>query len=665
MGDMLIELNKKDDLCINENVEISVSSDLKDIITYKFVEGYDGVWNSIQDYSMKNKCTWTPKNVGRYMIMVLGQTNNSSKPYSERINIEVKDKVRLISDVQFAKSKLYIGDKMSITVNSNEGPLLYRFWIKGELDWEPLRDYTADNTFNFIANSCGIKELLIECKKINSENNVDDFTVIKLDVRNITEVEITDFKVLTSNMVVGEELFFCVEANYDVKRPLLYKFVKIYQNGKTVCVQDFSSKRSVAFKEENAGEYKLLCYVKDMMSNKEYDDRAVLLYKIKPYEKIKIRKFEADLSSPQKVNVQVNLNARVVGGRELLYRYIIDGPIADDSGYIRSDSYLWTPEEEGNYMLTLKTKDISYKGDYEDITKMSYIINAKGERPVRIVDLKSDNGRSVIVNNPVNIRCKATGGSKILYQFRVFKDGKLKESIEYGDGNWVNFIPDECGEYEVEVKVKDLYSAKEYDSSISTVINVKDYIPAEIKYILSSSKEIYTVNEPIDLEVIMENTNNTLVRFVTSINGQEIEDTGYVEGKILRLTPRSTGKYSVNIYAKNKKSTAEYDSRDSFLTYVHEVMPVSGTKISISSNEIKVGRDVTFEVESQGGKNICYEFYMMNKGNWVLVQEYSKKKYYTFIPFLTGKYKVLVLSKSFYKTVKYEDYDVIEFNVEE
>ena len=55
MGDMLIELNKKNDLSINEEVEISVSSEVKDIINYKFIEGYEGVWNSIQDYSTKKK----------------------------------------------------------------------------------------------------------------------------------------------------------------------------------------------------------------------------------------------------------------------------------------------------------------------------------------------------------------------------------------------------------------------------------------------------------------------------------------------------------------------------------------------------------------------------------------------------------------------------------
>lgn len=667
MGNMLIELSKKDDLCINEDINISVSSELKDKIKYKFIEGYDGIWNPIQDFSYKNRCAWTPKKVGRYMIMVQGKLNGSNKPYdyTERINVEVKDRVKLINDVIFEKNKLYIGDKLEIKVESNEEKLLYRFWIRGDLGWEPLRDYSTDNSYTFVANEVGIKEILVECKKITSENKVDDFTMLRIEVRDITEIEITDFTVEALRMVVNEELLFSVKANYDDKRPLLYKFLKIAKDGKVTCVQDFSSKKTVAFKEEVPGEYKLLCLVRDMLSNKEYDDRAMLIYKIKPYDKVKIKQFTSDITSPQPTDVKINLSSEVDGGREILYRYIIEGPIAEDSGYIRSDKYLWTPEEEGDYIVTLKAKDISYKGDYEDIRKFTYRIDEKGDRPVRIIDLKSNCGKYVLINRPVNIKCKATGGSKILYEFRVFKDGKLVDQIEYGKNNWVDFIPEECGEYEIEARIKDLYSMKEFDSSLSTFVNVKDYIPAEINYVLSSSKETYLINEPIDIEVIMENTNDSLVKFVTAINGFEVEDTGYGESKKLRLKPKCPGKYTVSIFAKNKKSHEEYDSKEVYSVYVHEVINVNSTKVSIIQDEIKVAKEVTFEVESKGGKDVCYEFYMMNKGNWVLVQQYSKKSYYTFIPFKKGKYKILVLSKSYHRKVKYEDYDMVEFNVEE
>ena len=77
-------------------------------------------------------------------------------------------------------------------------------------------------------------------------------------------------------------------------------------------------------------------------------------------------------------------------------------------------------------------------------------------------------GKHVLKNNPSKYKdVRLVRGSKILYQFRIFKDGKLKESVEYDESNQISFIPDECGEYEIEVKVKHFYLLEEYVSNIS------------------------------------------------------------------------------------------------------------------------------------------------------------------------------------------------------
>ena len=60
---------------------------------------------------------------------------------------------------------------------------------------------------------------------------------------------------------------------------------------------------------------------------------------------------------------------------------------------------------------------------------------------------------------------------------------------------------------------------------------------------------------------------------------------------------------------------------------------------------------------------MCYEFYIMINGEWTLAQGYSRKNYYTFVPFKNGSYRVLVLDKSFHKDVAYEDYDIVEFKL--
>lgn len=666
MKEVLIDFDNKSPSNLNEAINIWVSSEIEDI-QYKFIEGLEGVWNPIQGFSEKNICTWSPKKPGKYMIMVQGKERNSKKPYDYlgRAEFEIKDNIKIIKGVNLEKNKITVGEKLTLTVESELDLLLYRFWIRGQEDWELLQDYSTVNNYIFTGNEAGIKEILVECKNIQSENNVDDFITLKIEVKDLSKIEITDFKCLTQKMIVGEELIFKVEANYDEKRPLLYKFLKVNNEGRATCIQDYSSKSMLSFKEKIHGDYKLLCLVRDVFSNRDYDDRAFVVYSVKPYENVKIKDFKSDLKSPQANETIINFRANVIGGRELLYRYIIEGPVAEDSGYIRKDIFEWKPTEVGKYTITLKTKDISFTGDYEDVSKVNYEIDEKGEKAVRIVDIKCDKERKCLIGQAVNVKVKAEGGGKLVYQFIVYKDGVKKEAVDYGVNNWVDFIPTDEGEYEIEIRVKSLYSMREFDSCQSIYIEAKSYLPAEIQYILTNAKEIYLVHDTINIEAIMVNTRDTLVRFVTSINGYEVEDTGFIESKRIMVTPKCPGKYSFSIYAKNIKSTEEYDCKKEISIYVQEDMPVTGTRVNFSTDNIKVGKEISFQVESKGGKDVCYEFYIMNKGNWALVQGYSRKSYYTFIPFTPGQYRLLVLSKSFYKKVNYEDYTLVNFTANE
>lgn len=665
MKEVLIDFDNKSPVDLNKNINITAFLTENDDVEYKFIEGIEGIWKPIQDFSKSNICTWNPTKPGKYMIMVQGKSNNCKNAYDYlgKSEYEVVENSKLINKVEIDKSKINVGEKLHINVNTREEVVLYRFWIKGKKDWEILRDYTTENNFVFTATKAGKMEVLIECKKVDSERNVDDFTTVKFEVKDLEKIEITNFLCLTQNMLVNEELIFKVEANYEKNRPLLYKFLKINKEGRVTCIQDFSSKSTVTFKEKLPGEYKLLCHVRDMFSANSFDDRAVIVYNVAPYNDIKIRSFKSDIKSPQVVGTEVNLVALVDGGRELLYRYIIEGPVSEDSGYIRGNEFIWEPRDEGNYKITLKVKDISFQGDHEDIKSIQYEVYSKGEKPVRILDVKCDKGKRCIIGETVNIKVKTEGGIKPIYKFVIYKNGVEKEFIDYGRNNWINFIPEEAGEYEVDIKIKDEFSSKEYDASTSLFIEAKDYISADIDYILLNSKESYLVGDIINIETIVKNTKNVLTKFVTKINGYEVENTEFIEEKSIKIKPKCPGKYTFVIYSKNVKSTEEYDSKREVSIYVHEVVSVNSTKLKLSSNDLKIGEEVTFEATSKGGKEVCYEFYIMINGEWVLAQGYSRKNYYTFVPFKSGNYRVLVLDKSFHKDVPYEDYDTIEFEV--
>ena len=681
MSELLITFDKESPSVIDEKINIKVISEEDNSVEYKFLEGAPGernlTWKPIQDFSNKKECEWRPRKSGDYMIMVQYKEKDSKELKNTKINYQIKgieekeilesnkNNNKLIKDVIIDKTSLIIGEKINLEVlSSEEEILLYRFWIKGKQGWEPLKDYSTENKLTYTTTKSGDGELLIECKRPSSKENVDDFTTVIFKVKEQPLIEVNAFECLTENLLINEELIFKVGVNCDKSRTILYKFLRVDTNGRITCIQDYSTKNIVSFYEKQKGDFKLLCYVRDIFSNKQYDDRACMMYTIKPYDEIKIRNFSSDLNSPQVAGTNITFKSSVIGGKEILYRYIVEGPVAEDTGYIRSRSFNWEAKLDGEYKIILKAKDISFDGEYEDIKELNFKIDKKGERPVNILDIFSSKTRGCIKCEPINIKVKAEGGTSLKYSFIVYKDGKEKERSNYGITNWVNFTPEESGEYQVEVRVLDKYSSKEYDVHDFVYFKVKDYQEAEIDYVLLSQKEIYLVVDLIELETIVQNTKNILLRYVTKINGHEVEDTGFIESKRLRVKPKCSGKYTFEIYAKNTLCNEDYDIKKEVSLYVHEATPVSNTKVKIKNKNIVVNNEVTFEVTSEGGKEVCYEFYIMEKGNWVRVQSYSRKNYYTFVPFSTGIYRILVLSKSYYKKVNYEDYISLEFKVE-
>lgn len=681
MSELLITFDKESPSVIDEKINIKVISEEDNSVEYKFLEGAPGernlTWKPIQDFSNKKECEWRPRKSGDYMIMVQYKEKDSKELKNTKINYQIKGieekeilesnkkNNKLIKDVIIDKTSLIIGEKINLEVlSSEEEILLYRFWIKGKQGWEPLKDYSTENKLTYTTTKSGDGELLIECKRPSSKENVDDFTTVIFKVKEQPFIEVNAFECLTENLLINEELIFKVGVNCDKSRTILYKFLRVDTNGRITCIQDYSTKNIVSFYEKQKGDFKLLCYVRDIFSNKQYDDRACMMYNIKPYDEIKIRNFSSDLNSPQVAGTNITFKSSVIGGKEILYRYIVEGPVAEDTGYIRSRSFNWEAKLDGEYKIILKAKDISFDGEYEDIKELNFKIDKKGEKPVNILDIFSSKTRGCIKCEPINIKVKAEGGTSLKYSFIVYKDGKEKERSNYGITNWVNFTPEESGEYQVEVRVLDKYSSKEYDVHDFVYFKVKDYQEAEIDYVLLSQKEIYLVGDLIELETIVQNTKNILLRYVTKINGHEVEDTGFIESKRLRVKPKCSGKYTFEIYAKNTLCNEDYDIKKEVSLYVHEATPVSNTKVKIKNKNIVVNNEVTFEVTSEGGKEVCYEFYIMEKGNWVRVQSYSRKNYYTFVPFSTGSYRILVLSKSYYKKVNYEDYISLEFEVE-
>ena len=664
MEDLQILLDTDLPIGVNQEKIIKAVSNKKGII-YKFIIGIDGIWKTIQDYSEKNTCAFTPIDEGKYTIMVQGKEKDSKKPFDILTKEEfvVGNSLKLIDKVNISNTNLIVGDKLTVNVVGSGNEILYRFWISGKNGFEPIRDYSTDSNLVYVAVLEGTFEILIECKTVASKEKFDEFTTIKFDVAAKKKIEILDFTCYSEEFLVNSEMIFKVDTNLQNNRSLLYKFVKISEEGKTICVQDYSSRKLVSYKEKEPGKYKLLCLVRDILSSSEYDDRAILNYNVEPYEKVTIDKLYTDIKSPQLRGNIINVEAVANGGRELIYKFIVEGPISEDTGYTRSAKFGWEPKIEGEYEITVFVKDISSNDEYEAKSSIDYVIDKRSEKPIRIKEIKLSREKDLLVGQLINMKVMAEGGIALRYEFIVFKNNIEIERIEYGLCNWADFIPEENGEYDIEVRVKDKYSEKDYDSNTFIKLKVSSYKKAEIDYALLSNKEKIIVGDIVELEIITQNTKEVRLRYKTKINGREIEDTGYINNKKIQFKPKCSGKYSVEIYAKNIKCEEEYDTKKEVNFYVFDSTSVINTKLLYNKDKLKFNEEITFTVSSDGGRDVCYEFYIMENENWVRLQKYSRKNFYTFIPFSKGKYKVMVLAKSYYKKVSYEDYEKIEFEI--
>ncbi|OAA93511.1 triple tyrosine motif-containing protein [Clostridium coskatii] len=666
MNELAISCNLESPQKQKSKIIINIYNNLKEKLVYKYMIGCNGTWSVLKDFTESENIEWIPKNEGKYILMVQAKKVNGSKSfdYVSRMDYVIgKVEEKLITAVHMDKKKLKLGDKLNITVSTSKMPLMFRYWIKIKDEWEMIKDYCAENTLSWTVKSDGKCEILVECKNVDSKNKYDDFKIEEFQVFPLKEIKIMDFKCLTGEILVDSELTFQVDAQYDVDRTILYKFFKISSNGQVQCIQNYSTKRTVSYVEHKSGEYKLLCMVKDMYSQNKFDDRAMLNFEVKKYSKIYIKNFITDINYPQLCGTKVTLKSETIGGRDVLYRYIIYGKSSEDSGYTHSNSYVWESKAPGDYKITLMVKDKSFQGSYEAMEHLNYVIDERSDEPVKIEKVLMDKNDHVLINENINVEVEASGGVDLRYSFIMREKAAELYKINYCKNKHMKFIPKKEGNYELEVRVKDKYSKREYDCHSIINITVLSYIPAAIDYVLYPLREYYLVGDKISINCIVQNTTNVLMKYVLSINNHQVEETDFVREKTYVFTPKYSGRYKVDILAKNVKGTREFDCKKEVTIKVNEALPVTNTRITCDNADFLCNKSVIFTAHSEGGKDVLYEFYIMEKGDWNLVQNYSKKNYYTFIPFEKDEYKVLVLSKSQYNKVFYEDYTIFSFKV--
>lgn len=668
MGNFAIECREKsqnasDGLCIN------VAERSEDNLLYKFIVGFNGTWNTIKDFSADTYADWVPDKNGMFIIMVQAKKEASTRPFDYVTRMDYIAGIRnlkLIDSLNVKNSGCYVGDRVIINCNSEESGLLYRFLSKSGSEWKLIKDYSPHSMVEWSTRTPGTKDIIAECKKLDSTDDFDDFMEVKFEVLPIRKPVITSLRCITSEdeILIDVPILFETEVSSEEGRNVLYSFIKKDDDGNIKVLQEYSSNSYVCSTETKPGEYCLLCLIKDMYSQNVFDDKKSISYIVKSYRDIKILSFSTNVNSPQSNGTPIVLAADVKGGNELVYRFLVDGNENQDSGYSRNNSFKWTCNTPGSYKIMLYVKDVSCDKAYEKMASLDYEIDDKSKEPVKISEVVLNKEKKILINETVNIRVNASGGIELRYSFIVKKDEKVVEKIDYGTCNWVNFTPESSGHYNIEIRVKDKFSQREYDSHKIISVDAVAYIPAKIEYILLPSNKYFLVQDEIPAAVVLENSSRNLLKYTLKINGRKVEETDFNNSLKYTIIPRCSGLYTLEVIAKNKNSDKPYDSMKDINLIVNDTLPITNAKITTDKFPIKAGEAVCFAVNADGGYEVLYEFHLMSLNEWNIVQKYSRKSCFSFIPYNNGHYKILALLKSSNNKCSYEDYDIMEFDVD-
>jgi hypothetical protein len=302
MNDFEIKFNVENPQNTDDKIVICSVDKPEEGMLYKYFVGLDGKWNLLQDFSKETEVKWKPKEEGVYTIMIQARREGENKPFnclSKAQYIVGNDENKFIKQINLDKEKLTLGEKITAKVEASSVDVLFKYEIRQKDNWILLKDYSADDVITWTATKVGEQELIVQCKQIDSKEKYDDIKSVSFNVMPINNIEISNFKCLTQELLMDSEITFEVDIKYDDSRLVLYKFIKIDAEGHGECIQNYSTKRMVSYVEKGFGKFKILCMVKDMYSPEEYDERAIITYNVKKYRPVKIKSFTTDVSSPQ------------------------------------------------------------------------------------------------------------------------------------------------------------------------------------------------------------------------------------------------------------------------------------------------------------------------------------------------------------------------------
>lgn len=450
------------------NFSSTVSGGSNKGIAYKYVVLKDGQTISTTDFTSNSSFTYIPSNAGNYEVEIYAADAISDNPYDvvNKMSFTVYDYSKLGSTTE-DKTQLFKNDTINFSTNgvNGSGSYLYKFVITKDNVVLITKDYSSSNTFSYTPTLEGNYNAAVYVKDSLSQKAYDD-------VKNLAFTVLQDAKISTSQTnksqyLAGQTINLTTTSTLGSGN-YLYKYVTS-KDGIILSTLDYNTAGSLLYKTDNSGTYSITEYMKDILSQKTYDDMKVLsipVY-IEPTMTYTSSKNAALVGNA--VNYSIT---EVNGSGKAQYRFVVikDGAVVTDSGYTDSNTFTFTPSIAGAYQVTGYMKDALSENAYDAQNTLSLNVYNPQLASVTISGYFYE-GKSLTFN------ASSTGVSPsgFSYKYELYNNGVLVASNSFNALGTYTISSMMTGTYTVKVYGKDGLSTNAYDSlkQFSITINSK------------------------------------------------------------------------------------------------------------------------------------------------------------------------------------------------
>jgi N-acetylmuramoyl-L-alanine amidase len=376
-----------------------------------------------------------------------------------------------------------------------------------------------------------------------------------------------------------------------------------------------------------------------------------------------IKQVKVSHTSPQPTRQTITFDVQATGQNNLYKLYVYDGRTwRAVTNYTTNNKLSWTPENSGTYKISVHVKNKNSTQNYDDYYVMNFtVLNSSP----KITSVKSNISSPHYINNEINFEVFTVGGSQNLFKYFIFDGTKWSLVQDYTTQSSLKWTPTREGDYKLSVHVKDSKSNKSYDHYYAVNFTVSKP-PLKVTNINLSESSSLLKGKPVTITANVNTNDKTLYKFWVFDNEKWVQLNEYSFNSSIEWTPLKEGTHVLSVHVKSPTSSKKYDAYKAISFEVVGALPVNIQSITTSlSSPQNVGNTIGIEVNTEGGNEVLYRYFVYDGTKWILIRDYTNQSTIEWTPTTPGNYKIVVHAKDLSSTNAYDDYDVLNFEINE